>query len=357
MKLFDLRKLAVLFFISLLATSCQDEMEQNLQNTPPPEEKSSTHLLLEALLYNTSTSKSSPLTNARIADGTVLSYDLAIDVFTYDIFTGPGRLLREVDGSLELSPSDEIPNLNVIVVDQEFQLFSGRFTFINNRGDVRQRDAGAIVLEDGTSEILIRNVPGAGDVFTASFVLQGDFSITGVITTNNRGNVRSVNLEGTFNAPEEAIAPTEVSIATTTATVAPLAYNVSVSFAAYNTSTGTIGEVFEEFKGTVDLEPVDALPDLDLNIPQDAQLYNGSYTYTTSTGERNSIQAVAFFTGSIASSELFLLNVPGVSNSNGIPSQSFAPEEDFFVSNLARLDDNNNLIAVSLFADPIVSDL
>ena len=285
----SLSALAALCYLVLFMTGCQDDaVENDLQPSLETDQVSDIQLMLEAVLNDASLDE--PTSNARLAGAVPVSYDVSITTSTFSFATEQaGKVIRKLDGTLELVPVDKIPDLNVIVAGQEFQLYSGTFTFVNAKEKTVKRRAAAIVLEDGTSYLLLRNIPSAGNVFTSAFVLEDDFSVEGFVTRNQQGRLVSVAIEADFIEPD---APEE------TETITTYVYDLLV----------TVRERVETNQDTID-SPAGPIPivntELDTLTQLDGELevivgddgnISGRYNFTTAAGINGSARVKGSFT-------------------------------------------------------------
>lgn len=334
----SLNALVALGCLALFATSCQDDVvENNVQPNPEPQ-VSEMQRTLEAVLDNPSLDDAG---NARLEGSVPVSYDIAITTSELDFATGgAGEVLRTIDGTLELVPVDKIGGLNVTVVDQEFQLYAGQVTFVNNQDETKQRRAAAVVLEDGTSYLLLRNLPRTGDVFTEAFVLGGDFSADNIISRNQRDEIVSVSLAGDFVEPDISeeeeletltynlaiIARTRVLVSQDTIFVDSMGISIPIVFQQTRLDT------LDRLRGTLTLTPESIF----LGTPI---RFSGTFTYTTDTGEMASADAEAAIIEDNNLQSVDILDLPG-SDVGDVTALSLPIElGEFSIRGLGRTDE------------------
>ena len=283
----SLNALVALSCLLLFMTSCQDDAVEN--NLLPTQEAdaSQTPVPDDVLQLLHSVAESSPLganLGARTARPFVFEYNFALTVSEL-VDSRPGEVLEEFNGTLTLWAVDSSDLIN----SPSAQIYQGGYVAVNAQGDTIRRRAAAVVGE-GSQEatLLIKNIPGAGDL-----VSPFDFRITDDSFGSNIGRGVVFEFESDFiehdDQPENPVVTVGDSV---------VAFEVSLS--VFEVERGLRGNQLTTLTGTLTLSIVDGpFPDENLPVtinggeePFGDFFYEGSYELTDEQGTSFSIPAV-----------------------------------------------------------------
>ena len=248
-----------------LMTSCQDDaVESDLLPASEAEDANQTSVPDDVLQLLHSVAENSPLEreanpNARTSQPFVFEYDFSLTVSERIRGGQPGEVRQELSGTLTLWAVDSTDLIN----NPSAQAYQGGYVAVDAQGDTIRRRAAALIGE-GEDEgfLIVKNIPGAGDIVVGEgFEIMGDTAGEAIGSRDADGNPVFVTFESDFVEAEASIP----------------SYELLVQVPA---GTGRLATL----RGTLELAPSERF----------TGSLEGTFTFVTNSGEEGVVSAGVF---------------------------------------------------------------